>query len=334
MTLHLTRVSRTYALQVSDRLVSGALQDPAANKNLIYWARDALVTIGYTGLAYGLSDADQNMPTDEWIAQTLWGRDIERMDDGRPSMFFSRPISRWLDIGQSVELLRQKLNASMEHLDRHQRNYPFELVVAGWQETRGRRRPVLIQLRKAANATAATLERPPRYWYLPRQVALVATPDGYLSSADGAEIAEELGTGKVDQVELALVKLVRRVSAQHPRLVGPHCISTVIPPFGHGPVRVRFIPRARHSVEFCNDETGARQKVPVGFSPWIVCRNGFASPTVHAGNCEMSFGDLFKVLIEAPAPTRGVLSYMGAQHRPKGPGKGRPVPEVDRRKRT
>jgi hypothetical protein len=49
MTLILTYASARYVLQVTDRLVTqgGKIFDPLANKNLIYVARDAIVTVGY-----------------------------------------------------------------------------------------------------------------------------------------------------------------------------------------------------------------------------------------------------------------------------------------------
>jgi hypothetical protein len=34
MTLHLGRISQFFALQISDRLVNGGVEDPLANKNL------------------------------------------------------------------------------------------------------------------------------------------------------------------------------------------------------------------------------------------------------------------------------------------------------------
>ena len=87
-------------LHVSDRLVSGGVHDPLANKCIIYWARGALVSIGYAGLAYGLSKSNPNMPTDEWIAEKLWGKPIPRGRDGlRPATFAMSKISKWLDIG-------------------------------------------------------------------------------------------------------------------------------------------------------------------------------------------------------------------------------------------
>src|SRR5262245_32888941 len=128
MTLHLTQISNRYTLQVSDRLVSGGVQDPLANKNLIYWARDALVTIAYSGLAYELSRSDHNTPTDEWIAEILRGGPIPRGPDGvRPASFGSDKISGWLDVGQSILLLRDQLQQSLDNLPFNRRNNAFEL---------------------------------------------------------------------------------------------------------------------------------------------------------------------------------------------------------------
>jgi hypothetical protein len=109
MTPHLTGISKRYALEVSDRLVSGGMKDPLANKNVIYLCRDAVVSMGYTGFAYGLSESNENTPTDEWLAEVLWGEPIPRGRDGvRPAWMCSRDNARFLDIRQSAELLRNK----------------------------------------------------------------------------------------------------------------------------------------------------------------------------------------------------------------------------------
>jgi hypothetical protein len=63
-----------YFVQVSDRLVTGGSRsDPCANKTVVYRARDALVSIGYSGIAY----VDQT-PTDDWIVEHLWGNSLPR----------------------------------------------------------------------------------------------------------------------------------------------------------------------------------------------------------------------------------------------------------------
>src|SRR6476469_5543563 len=80
MTLVLSYITRGYAFQVSDRLLTrriGTSQkqfDVLSNKNVVYLARDALVSLGYTGWAYL-----DGIPTDQWIAQKLAGDDLSEV---------------------------------------------------------------------------------------------------------------------------------------------------------------------------------------------------------------------------------------------------------------
>jgi hypothetical protein len=108
MTLILTLVTPFHVLQVSDRLVTtqsrtlGARTfDAFANKNLVFFARNALVTIGYTGLAY-----IDGAPTDHWLAEQL-------LDLSLPLEFGARmrtgPEVRLEDIGRVVERVRTRL---------------------------------------------------------------------------------------------------------------------------------------------------------------------------------------------------------------------------------
>lgn len=69
MTLHLVLTNRDGTVHVGDRKLtfSGGRQfDDASNKIVIFRARDAMVSIGFTGIAYL-----NGMPTDEWIARRL-----------------------------------------------------------------------------------------------------------------------------------------------------------------------------------------------------------------------------------------------------------------------
>ncbi len=56
MTLNITGTAFGSVIQVSDRLVTRKSPfekfDPAANKNVVFLARNGLLTIGYTGRAY------------------------------------------------------------------------------------------------------------------------------------------------------------------------------------------------------------------------------------------------------------------------------------------
>src|SRR5437870_4953387 len=75
MTLILTRASALYVLQVTDRLITrgAAPFDALSNKNIIYSATNALVTMAYTGHAF-IGD----VPTDQWIVETLTKHTFDR----------------------------------------------------------------------------------------------------------------------------------------------------------------------------------------------------------------------------------------------------------------
>jgi hypothetical protein len=112
VTLVLTAVAPNFVVQVSDRLVtdagSGKVLDPVTNKTVIYLARNAHVTIGYSGLAY-----IEGITTDRWIAQILRDQDLEQpggrglmMMGAAPSVFDiaarrngrcrgARPVGPW-----------------------------------------------------------------------------------------------------------------------------------------------------------------------------------------------------------------------------------------------
>jgi len=82
MTLILGQASRDYVLQVTDRLVTKGNRpfDPLANKNIVYCARNALVAIGFTGIAF-LGD----IPTDQWIVEQLTGTSLTEIENSQPS---------------------------------------------------------------------------------------------------------------------------------------------------------------------------------------------------------------------------------------------------------
>jgi len=319
MTLHLTRGSRRYVLQVSDRLVSGGVQDPLANKNLIYWARRAVVSIGYTGLAYGLSSSDRNMPTDEWIAEILWGKPIPRGRDGiRPATRAIERIGRWLDIGQSIELLRYELQDSVNRLPISRRKLAFELVAVGWQETRRRGlHPIIVQIVKPRGDVSFVIERPQRDWHLGGRIVGITTPDGYVSDTELSNLATNLSTASPNEAETRLVEVIRRVASRNPRSVGRHCMSVLLPPLGVAPIVIRFIPDIPHTAVFTSQSQN-RRELPVAFSPWIIGPNVFCAPSVHVGRSHVQMGP-FEIVIEAPAPEKGLLGYTGALHRPEGP---------------
>jgi hypothetical protein len=317
MSLHLTRISNRYTLQVSDRLVSGAVVDSLANKNLIYWARDAIVTIGYSGLAYELSPSNFNMPTDEWIAEKLCGEPISRGPDGiRPSMFRIKKAPRWLDIGQSIEFLRSELQQSLEKLPQTHRKLPFSLTLAGWQQTRRRGVvPLIANILKEAGSAAIIIDRPSRHWHLRGQILCCETPVGYLTEADRTAIQKTLSTLSPDDTEAFLLEQIRGASMRFPNYIGQHCISILLPPPTVAPIRVRFMATTTHTAIVQSDKL--YREIPIAFSPWIIGPNMLSAPSIISGSCQFQLGP-HRIVIEAP-DSQGSLNIMSSLSRPLGP---------------
>jgi len=78
MTLHISTLSAMVACQVSDRLLTQsrggtvANWDVNANKNIVLLARDALLTVGYSGIAH-IAGRD----TDRWLLESMLGVDLD-----------------------------------------------------------------------------------------------------------------------------------------------------------------------------------------------------------------------------------------------------------------
>ena len=149
MTLILTRASPQYILQVSDRLLTRGRRrrpfDPVSNKTIVYFARDALVSIAYSGNAY----LDET-PTDQWMAGVLIGKRLEPDDPGGLTI---GPREGWLDIGQSIELLRTELGSAISRLPQSEEPPSLHVVIAGWQWNRKRARPIVTHMVSSATYT-------------------------------------------------------------------------------------------------------------------------------------------------------------------------------------
>jgi hypothetical protein len=321
MTLHLTQISSSWALQVSDRLVSGGVQDPLANKNIIYFARRSVVSIGYTGLAYGLSSNNPDMPTDEWIVEILLGKPIARGWDGvRPAFSNSgdevmNKKHLGLDIGQSIELLRSSLQDSFDKLSINHRKHPFEIIISGWQKTRRRGlHPILVQIKKDSGIKPFLIERPERDWFLGRTCLLDATPEGYILDEERQIFNEMQSFTTPDDCEKSLVQAIRSVSSRNLRSVGSHCMSICLPPPGIAPIRVRFIPASPHTITL-NNTVG---EVVVAYSPWIVSSHTLYSPSSIVGNINLRVGKA-QIVLEGSKSNKGLLYMASSQRRPNGP---------------
>lgn len=299
MTQHLLRTSNEYTLMVSDRLVSGGIQDPLANKNLIYQARDAIVVMGYAGAAYELNLSNKNMPTDEWIAEKLWGRSIQRGPDGlSPAGFTFGPIGHSLYIGQALKLLQSELQKSFQKL---QPERTFNLTVAGWRQSRVGLRFMLAQIIKSKDMIK--IVSPPRYIYRFRDRPCLISFPSYMSKDHFSEVLQHLPASPDDSEKL-FVEEIRNVSLQRPDRVGPHCLSILLPPPGRTPIRVRFIPTLEHTAIVTNQSNAISKTLPVAFSPWIIGPAMLGAPLIMNGSNSVQMGQIL-INLEAP-PHQGV----------------------------
>lgn len=295
MTLILSHVSTRFTMQVSDRLVMRpqADKDPVpfdnlANKSVIYCARDAIVSMAYTGPAHVGS-----LPTDSWIVQKLTGVDV--------SQDFGIHIGlapQWFDIGQAMRVLLQELRGS--EIAKHA--YHFELIAVGWQWKIRKRAmedcynavPMLWQIQKPRDSLfpqdVACL---PRYWHYCSDKSFFGwTPKDNLSKSEVQNLFSRIrdagpvptGEEMARLVEKESVETIRRMSKVNP-YVGPHCMSVILaPPHQSARILVSFSPNEQHTAQLI---TGTLPPItlPATYSPWIVTKGSIHKPQVRVG-CE------------------------------------------------
>jgi hypothetical protein len=290
VTLILTLVSRRFVLQVSDRMISsgGKALYPGSNKNVIYLARDALVSFGYSGLA-----RLGQTPSDDWIARQITGVS----DWGPPPipwMMQSR-VPQWLDIGLAVQHVTRGLTEEfMKAVSPGVRSLPHEVIIAGWQWKWGgsRARPIAWTISRRSDGTFVSESYFPRHHY-GSHFFFASTPSSAMQAEQVRKAAAQLGAGAAADhraAEALLVETIRRVAAQRPGVVGPHCMSIQIYP---PRVSVRFVPdpglTEERSLPAPLDKLGVtfaigtapvrdvRQAAPVGgvYAPWMVLGDRF-----------------------------------------------------------
>ncbi len=295
MTLIVTRTSCRYSLMVTDRRVtiSGVVFDPDANKNIVFGDKNAVVTIGYTGMAY-----IGTIPTDQWIAQTLTGLAFPEGRRGRgtvPALMTSGYEDQYF--GLRVRNLRNQLNKVRPFiLGRYRQEWTagsFDLVITGFEWNHGEVRPYVAALSKPPNSDIFNLSDSDRHWYIPRgrhfPVRMYGAPTQNVTKDELRGIDNRLdsvwgdGHGTPDEVadhaEKLLAEVIQDVSVRL-NVVGPDIMSILIPfPGGTEPIiRIRYIPAGRDQGVLIAGQT--QIQVPVAFSPWIVSPGCIRSPTI------------------------------------------------------
>jgi hypothetical protein len=226
MTVVLTFGCPAFVMQISDRLVSvrradpttgriGGAEpfDPLSNKALIFRAADAIVSIGYSGTAY-LEDR----PTDEWIAEILWGEPLPEPGPwgGTPTVMRGAPVLRGL--WPVVRMLCSQLEALAVS------DHGLSMTIAGWQAVRETMaRPIVIELEREPKKKEVQIIKSPRWWLKSQNVRIYEN-GGYLKQEDMKALAERLkaaacsGVGMFDAFEGILAETIREISRANPTL--------------------------------------------------------------------------------------------------------------------
>jgi hypothetical protein len=326
MTLILSYFRQGHLLQVADRLVTrdGSKYDPIANKNIIYFARDAIVTVGYTGLAY-----IDNKPTDWWIAEVLFGQPIEKVSDGRPPALTEGVApNAALGIHQAIHNVRQRLNLGFQKQPANWLSAGLYIVFAGWS-FHGGYRPLLYLLGYTPEDKTFHIRKTAQYWgykcrpgerwgnmlhCLPHHRAL---PDGELRRLN--ETLVQCATP--DDGEGVLVDTIREI-ARSCQDVGTDCMSIMLPANGALWARTRYVPSTPQ--QFTLRAQGPEVRLPQSFAPWVVSPRMVVAPSI-AGGGTMRLGLGVKTLaMEAVDHNRrpldpGHLHFFGSQHRSPPP---------------
>jgi hypothetical protein len=330
MTLHITYVSPQYVLQVSDRLVTrqrpgGAVRfDPEANKTIIYVARDAFVSIGYSGRAYL-----DNRPTDQWIAEKLNGEEVGSRarvtGGGIPRRIKTGPTGPWLDIGSAIRVLREELVAARDLRGAQRQDFP-RLIVAGWQRWKRRVRPVAYVIADdGAGPLYRRLTATPRYDWLRGRFYLNFTPLNSRLRTIRGELAKQLeGSSTTDEAEQRMAQALRLAADQFPE-IGKDYLAVLLPPPSEGRIRTRYVAFDAPAQQVHQlHEDAPPYAGPVGFAPWIITPHYEEGPAVLVNSQAWviggPLGDIVLEMEGLPAPPGANPQLaIGSQVRPSWP---------------
>ena len=262
-----------FVAQITDCQVTtldGRKFDELSNKTLVYMAKDAIVSMAFTGPAY-----IDDWPTDCWIAWKLWGKPLDRFRETGGG-FTTRVPPLQYQIGQAIRLLEGELKAS--EIARKKSAFELNIVGLKWKlgknALQGGKRTVpaqwtIVQERGGGIATQ---------YFAPKSrpgIRLHAVPDTNISRATLQEMSEHVrrilvsdAEDKPRQIEDDIVKSIRDIAALNP-FVGSNCMSVSIVRHRHPLVRIRFFPSALYRARDLGMKSASEGQV-ASFSPWII----------------------------------------------------------------
>lgn len=304
--------------------------NPFSNKTVVFGARDAVVSISYTGQAF-VGD----LMMDEWIAATLIGHlpptgAVTISAGGKRN---GGIMAKWFDIGQAAE----ELLVGLGNNEVGKTSEPFELVIVGWKWKQRSKQfrliePIMWVIRRPLTHVSrhVTPSQQDRWWFLKSQGISYLTPGSNSDRQKFLAIREQDEkeytfdpTTVVNYAEQSFVKATRE--SANPVYVGKDYMSVVIaPPSIARIVRITFFPQ----------EVYRLNRTPAAHTPWVIGRDLLLRPVVVAGipmhfqmgnGFEVSVGGIGGVSIPKiePSPT-----YIGMQ---REDGLRIPRPKLPRR---
>lgn len=306
MTLIISKTSRNYVLQVTDRLVtkSGDSFDPLANKNIIFCALNGILSFAYTGHAYIGST-----PTDQWLAEKLIGK---KLKDHLPCVECG-PI-KISYIGPALQTLIEALNrAFTEDIEPTLKDdwfkRKFDLCFEGYVWNKNRKsRPFNGVIFKTTNSDKFYIRYSDRHWY--SEAIITGAPSGNVSQEQLEKLTEVLRNKEPDEAESIISEFIQDLSKNNPT-VGSDCMSILIPSPSEAhlkSVRVRFIPISEH---VAYKPQISEDQIKIAYSPWVIGPQMFIPPAMlgntgfnaRLGRC------LYEIKMEAPSTPGEGMSH-------------------------
>ena len=337
MTLHLVLTSRDGTVHVGDRKLTfgdGRPFDDASNKIVIFRARDAIVSIGFTGVAYL-----DGIPTDEWVARHLvpeaytdnaqaWSIDgVNIVDSAAPAFtFLSIPRQGlqpyWPNLPLALVRLQSALNEWSRSAHREDGDQALHLVASGvrfaWKSRRSAQlRPCAALVSKDSCGSHFTFEwmRPREFYSHGRQrMKLLSYPSGAFGREERLALMDRIRASSpagaplgFDHVERVFVDTIGDVARVSP-YVGDACVSVV---------RAGLSMRTRY---FERDPSTDRMQRPLnrGFAPALLTPLGRHAASETSGSWTIRMGLGFE-LVEDVLSTQHHFSDLSLRAQPRKP---------------
>ena len=282
MTTVIATATRQFCVLVSDRVVTvtrrgrpASVHDSLSNKLVVFIGADAVAVLAYTGAAYL-----EGLPTDQWMAQTIWGAPIDPGDDGIiPMVGGKRP--RCTNLNQTLFSLRAKLRTVNGGAQ-------VEIAATGYRYRRKRFAPFLIAFDGSTgsgltNASPLMRMQPPADQLglegIIGQIPTIATIHAARAEEPVPRLLNEAEhAAYVGRIHAATI---RRIAELTPT-VG-HDVMKVMIPTSHHRSRGRGPWQRRIICEYEASRLGPEDVGGVGYCPWVVTDCGY-QPASIIGN--------------------------------------------------